>query len=494
MSVNTTPSDAYNITTLPAAIVLDPSGNPIDPTYIPDCLAVPRNAIWLKYTAKSTDRYLAIYGIATSSPSNYEPSISIWTGTIPSLSQLILGSGADTQHFCGETAANYTFMFPVTPGVTYYFQVANEDSDPVLGSTLTFQAVSAITSAVPAGSIVITDDTDDFPAAVIDPSTGQFINWIDLPAGETAAVLPNGIICLQNGSTSAGQKQVALYTSQLELIDVVDFITKTIFGITCDQNANFYIATSAVGPIYEVHKINSLGVLLDSWTLDSSPRVCTISRDGSIFYYGNDSLAGGVIKRYDLVADTPLSNLTSAYGTERLKGLGCGYVDDDGNIWFAYSNNSNGLEPKLRGFQPDGTLIATYLLDIGNIKALNRWVGIEADDNAWLWGGLNIGNVQYFAKIDLSTGAISDEFGPIGVSGSSGQGGDPFAISNSCPIFTLTQAIEDNNVPTSGSGIYRLTPEKRTDTIYVDWTTNPVTAIPQKLPDPFFYTYLIGDE
>jgi len=446
---NYTPETATLISALPYTMTQPEAEIQAAPTgtgYASTCDANQYHAVWYKYTTKPGERLISVNADLIGIGGFYGPLLSVWTGTPPALTQVKVVGPSETQNYCGNLAGGFWFYIPVTPLTTYYFLVTDSNNTSPLGNGLLFRLRSAPDLGVPIGSLLVNDDVFGFPAATLSAADGSFLQFITgYPAGETSDSVPSGIYCVQNGEADTG---VALLNANFQQIATLDWAPASVRGIKTDRSAFFYVVTGQAGA-QTVRKISLTGVQVASWALpaDSTAARCfAVARDGSIFYYGPRT-ASAVIHRYDLVNSAPLSDLTAAFGTEQLLGFGDGYVAADGTILFAYATfASGGAAPKIRRFNPNGTVNHTYTIGNGLILMNHFAFADDSPGSFWVWGGVSGPQGPLFQRISLADTLLTSITG-VPVAGTSGLADAPFAISNSCPLLITVAAIGPTNPP-----------------------------------------------
>lgn len=483
---NITPEDALEITALPYNESFDPTGT-TEGSYNSTCQATHAyNALWFKYTAKANENFLAVTAYCDIGGANYVPYLSVWTGVPPAMTQFTIAAG-DAPEFCDNLDSTVWFNIPVVPGDTYYFLVVNGNNTTPLGGNLVLQVNGPAYLNAPVGSLVISDDTDGFPAAVFSATTGEFLRWLDYPAGEFAAVLPTGERCVQNLEDPG--TGVAIYDATMAFVASHDFgAGNEISIISSDYDSTFYVVTTN-GATSILRTITKSGVVGGTtWVLAHRAFAGSVDRSGSKFYYSDVGSGSTIIYVHDLNTDTG-STFKTAIGTEWIVGYGTGFVDASGSIWFAYGSDGLGSTPKLREFNTSGTVLNTFNLATGSYNQTNRWVAApDADDAIWAWDLSG-----YFYKYSLVDGSLLTALPQIQTSGSSGENGNPFAISNSCPVSILAVALSlPASTGTPFSGIYKLEIGKTSDSVYLDPVSEDEAEF--KIPEPFADTALLGDE
>jgi hypothetical protein len=429
-------------------VTLDVTDAPTNADFPSTCDTTGYHAVWFTFTTGPNARAIAVKAdIGPEGGSNYDPRLSIWTGTPPALTQYKVIGPSLTQNFCGNLVGGYWFEVPVTPSTTYYFQVTDANNTSPLGTNLVTELRTAPELPVPVGSIAISDDSDGYPVAIMSAVDGSFLRFLPFPAGELTDTVPSGEMCTQNGETDTG---VAVLDATFTQIAAVDFAPNFVGAIKSDRNSTFYVMTRAGGAV-TVHTVSKAGVLGGTtWVLpanSSTARAWAVTRDGATLYY-LQTTANTAVHAYDLVNSVALPDLHAGFAGESLAGnLGDGYVASDGTILFAYTSAS---AITIRRFDAAGNVVQTYPLKTGSLVTLVHWC--FADDvpgSFWAWG-LKSANTDpaLLRRVQLSDGATLAEFEVL-VMNTSGEpaDGNPFAISNSCPVWVLPVALAAPPVP-----------------------------------------------
>ena len=445
--LNLTPGTAEDVPTRPTTITVLEADLELAPTgtgYASTCDTTQYHALWWKVTTSVSQRALAV-GIGPSVGFGFlNPRVSIWTGVPPTMTQFELTAGGEPNSFCDELAGQY-FQIPVQPSTTYYIQVTDANNNTPLGEDLVLTVDDGANASVPASSILINDDADGRPAAVLSGSSGAFLRFVDYPAGEHADTVPTGEICCVNGEAGT---EVAVLSGQLVEIGTEDVSPRLIRGIKSDKDATFYVMHENAGLSDEIQvfTIDTAGVVGGTtWTLPADSigaNHFAVNRAGTILYYGS-TINNAPIHAYDLTNDLPLSDLTASVG-EKLWGGGDGFVGVDGTIYFGYTANSGtGATPKVRRFNTNGTVNTTYTIASGDLVFMNHFAPDPDDTHFWVWGGLAEpqDDPAQIQRVAISGGSHSPNLTAPLSTDTGGPNDDPFVISNSCPLLILVPAL-----------------------------------------------------
>lgn len=433
---NITPDTAFQVTQLDFTQTLDVTDAPTGTGYASTCDSTQYRAVWYSYTAGATDEYVAI-NAAPSGTASYIPRISLWTGT--PLAQFSLST--PTQHFCKILGANVWISVPMTANTTYYIQITDSAAG-VHDATLLIQMQAAPSATAPVGSLIITDDSLAFQAAVLSATDGTILTYLDMPAGEFAAIVPTGEACLSSDEDGNG---VTFFDDTLTAVSTWTApASSLVFAITTNHSDRFYVLTLASLTTATLRAFSLTGTLLQTWTLPASANGSgnlAVARDNSVAYYSPGG-ASSVIYAYDLVNSTALPDLHAAFGTEYVVGAGTGEVLADGTILFTYGSTANGATPKLRLFDSSGTVLNTFALDDATFLFLNRWC-LASETTIWAWGHtVAATSPALFHLVSLVDGTTSTSLS-VPETRDSGESatGYPFSISNSCPVFVTTVSL-----------------------------------------------------
>jgi hypothetical protein len=411
---NTSDTTAATITSIPASITLDVQDAPGT-----------THDVWYKYTAASG--LLAISLVPWADPSsNYKPAISVYTGTPGSLSA-----------YHALTNAKKTLQIPVTGGTTYYFKItAGSGSSDPLGSSLTFQVRAGPTSAAPIGSILIPDDTDGFPGAVISATTGEVLHFVNINASERGDSIPGGISAI----TDFAQTSVVVMDGSFATLATVA-MGGTVHSVRSNGVDKFYASKTTT-----LKSISAAGAVLTTWTLAASGLVIAPDLGETVLYFGASGSTNQPVKRHDLGTDTAMADLVAgvasyAFGNDMI-------VMADGSLLVVYKNT--GVDYFVRRYSTAGATLNTYSFGTSRIGRIAR-----ANDatSFWVWLDQVTSSgrtISQFKHINLADGATiatleSVQFeagvGPNLSAYSSLGTVDRFGSSESCPFFLITEAI-----------------------------------------------------
>lgn len=446
---NSVPENAIAITSLPyAAVIADVFLSPTDAAYPTSCDTTGFHPLWWTYTPPAGINYIAF--IATGDGVAYFPQLSIFTGSVPGLTQYYLN---EEQFFCGARGLNYWWTVPVVANTTYHIRFTDYDGTAPSNATCTVSFVSQPFTLAPPGSLVIPDDAPGFPALILTVlQDGALLQSPALPIGERGATLPGGELCGSVGQGPLGASAIAFYDATWGLVMTVT-LPESPNAINANET-NFYVAAGAT-----LYKYSSVGVELDTWTPTSLTGTgsCVVNRAGTLAYYTTGS-SGTAIRTWNLSTDVAGANLTTVVVGQSIFGNDGGTLAN-GTIWFPYRLASNLKDNHLRGYDAAGVLQFDYTVTTGTDK-LNHasyypGTGGADPESIWLWiYKAASSSIDIFRRINVADGSVVDEFevAGAGLSGEPLVADAPFAVSNSCPFIVLRMALEPLNPPAGEAG------------------------------------------
>lgn len=436
---NTSPDTATEVTVFPYTETIsaaDVSGAPQGTDYPSSCDSHQYHALWWRVTTGAQQVILSMYG--KSSTGSDDPIFSVWTGTSPALVQYKNLDSEDDSDFCDNLDDEW-IQVPVEANSVYYIQITNQTSGAVTADiNIEFQTGPNL--FVPAGSILISDDANGYPAVALSGEDGSFLRYFRYPAGECADWLPTGEYCVQNGDQDDSVKILsALLNNTIATWDLPDGYL--IQGIRSDHTSLFYVCygpTGGGGGDSKVTALSADGTEGTTWTIPSSTvmRQYAINRDGTKLYW--TALTNGTVKVYDLENSMALPNLNTDFsGNSVPGGISDGYVAEDGSLFFKFHISAADY---IKRFDPDtGAVIQSYPILNGEVQALNHWAVGNEDDGLVVWDARDN---SAFERIDITTGSITPIAENVSTRGNSGNlSATAFGISNSCPLLILITDI-----------------------------------------------------
>jgi hypothetical protein len=414
---NTTALTAATIATIPTTILLqvDDSGTTYD--------------VWYSYTP-STSRVISLWAFGDLAV--YKPHVELYSG--PAASPVLLGQSA--------AAGNTPLQWYLTSGTQYFIKVETNAGNPT-PANLSLSLIRAPDEAIPVGSIIINDDTDGFPAAVLDPTTGDIVRFIQpFPAGESVAALSDGTTMWSDEFHDL----LYFYDSDFTLIATVPN-PGALYQLASDLTSMFYAAASTT-----LQAISPTGTFGTTWTLaNSASRALAVSLDNTIAYY-SATTANTPIRQHNLLTDTAMSDLVA--------GIGAGYqttqdilVLADGTLIVGYNNGTTTFQG--RHYSAAGATLHSYTIDATNGDTTNRLaLAVDNPLSFWAWshrvvdsstGGSDVTLLQ---RIRVGDGSVLQSlelpvFNQGAWTGNATADPPRFGHSQSCPLFITMFAADD---------------------------------------------------
>lgn len=451
--------------------------------------------VYYKFTAPAGSKLVGALGFGDLT--TYLPTITVYEGPASSPSQLLPGLLA--------TAVNLPIQFPVIAGTLYLLKFTKNGANPS-PAVLHLNVRIGQALQVSAGTIAVNDDTPSLPLILISAEDGTVINSINnFPAGEGGDVLSNGRVLVEDSDFNG--VRLYDYTYETVLASIVTARRQPIRTNTAGDT--FYCAYKGLGlSPATVTTINSSGVAGGTiWTLTGITGLSGLgaSPDETILYYvGNDAatINDDALRCWDIISDVALPNLVGPVVNEIIGATRDSLlVLADGTILVAHANTSTSAR-YIKRYDPDtGAVLNTYSLGTDTIDRLFSAL-IPTHFMVWLQPD---GITDIFKEIDADTGDIinsitSSEFESGVYTGSDSADPPRFGNSNSCPAWVVKRGIVVNNAK---SGLYILTgtggnsggvsnPAIKHDVDWID--TSLGTSESVKIPDPYYDTFLAGDE
>jgi hypothetical protein len=297
--------------------------------------------VWYKYTAAVGEKIIGLFAFGDFT--GYKPETVVYSDAgVTILTATGLGEERPVQ-------------FPVTPGNTYWLQFIT-NSATITPAILSIEMETGPNEAVPVGSIIINDDTENYPLMFLSAVDGDNFNVLNslnpFPAGEAADILANGVSLWAD----AWNGELELYDSDFNLITTlpIDISFQTTIRINRGQQL-FYVAND-VGATIDVLAIDDTGATVNSWTLSStSIRGLAANLAGTILYYvlGTTST---VVKRWDLTLDVAMSDL--AAGVTNYFAADMLVLDDDSIIVLFFNSGLGNFI--IKRYDATGAVLNTY--------------------------------------------------------------------------------------------------------------------------------------
>ena len=417
---------------------------------LPDVdLATPLNNcdVWWSYTAQAGDNVIGFFAYDVGAVASYTPVTTVWTGPTSSLTQ-----------YLGIGATNVPVQLPVTPGTTYYFRVRNSSGvAPAAGTSVAVSALRGPAVTSPVGSILINDDTNEFPGAIISQTTGQPLAFIQgMAAGEAGDVLPTGEVLLEH----VVDVDLKLYAPDLTLQAVVPYVWTGSPRIRAHQSGKWYVgmAGAGFGPNANVTTVLADGSFgPTTWDLGGVGLVglAANAAETILYYAGIGGSTNVPIKRWDLVNDVGLSDLVAGIATYTNGDIIV--LADDTIIAIYYV--SPGTACQVLHYSAAGATLHTYTFGAIGGNTYPPRLATALDDPASFWiyfQDPTNDQIAYVQNVRISDGVILSSLTPslysagtyLGVPTASP---DRFGVSPSCPFMILREEVAGSDSPTPTS-------------------------------------------
>jgi hypothetical protein len=336
---------------------------------------------------------------------------------------------------------------PIQPyldaGTTYYIRSLVNGGNPT-PAILTLDLLSAPNEPTAVNDLIINDDTDGFPAVVLDGTTGTIRRFIQpFPAGENAARTATRL----------------LFTDEFNDTFVLFDTNVTQLGTTANPGSRYHLSASAdtfyAGADNGVITLNSAGVIGGTTYLISSSGLFAIgaAQDNSVLYYVNGA-PNSAIQQWDIPGNTGLSNLVGGIASYRSTQDILTFAD--GSVVVGYTGAGEFVG---RHYSAAGATLHSYSFDVTSGDSTNRMTRIPGDETSfYIWSHRLVdpigggSDISYIARIRISDGAVLSSFtAPVFELGQS-QGAasaDPprFGHSFSCPFLALSASIPPDATP-----------------------------------------------
>ena len=435
--------------------------------------AASRPSLWFKFTAPTpADEVLGLWPYTTGG-ALFVPETLIWLGPDLDNLQAYVNDGfvgSFDQHMA-EDVNNAPLSIPTRDGVTYYLQIFNGGaSQNTVDETLQFSGRRPPNTTVPAGSVMVSDDTGYFPLAALNPSTGAVLNLIrfrsdsviDGVGNESDDTLPSGIVLAEDVALSVFH----LYNRQYDEIATIPY--PATFGspasvgelndIVTNRSDAFYVASQVTGfASIQVIKISDAGVISPTtWALPAGSanvqRVIAPDPAETFLYHGKYLNTDNQIDKWDLATNNTLGMFVASVANYRL--VRDILVLSTGQVVVGYQRNAGTGQQFARLYNADGTTVRDVEFGLSSSVLLNRMAfdaGVT-DTFFWVWLQFSADQTSQFLKVRVSDGtiALSSPILPWFEIGShrGTVAADPprFGHSQSCP-FWIQQVNSDGPNP-----------------------------------------------
>ncbi len=434
---NISAGTAIDITTLPYTITqtVDDAGT----TY----------TVWYKYTFAATG-VIGIWGFGDLV--TYKPTLDIY------------GPNSSVSHSDIGSAQNLPTQLSGTIGDEYFFKFTTNGGNPT-PANLQISVLEAPNDAIIAGSILVNDDTPDFPAVIISPVDGSILKFITpFPAGEQGDSILSGTVYYVVADGNDGSVKVYDQTF-LELAN----LTPSGDGFDALIRANW-----TLGKIYMIspngsnnwilQQINSDGSVpadLSTITAGQSSALVNafcVANDGNLVYITANSPAK--IRTWSISGNAFVTDLVAAITGYSINDI---LVLEDDSILALYIRTSTGSVIVIQ-YDPTGAVLNTYDFGTSNVHTTFQHItyALDSPDSFWVWthptgGSLGLSRFRNILISDGST--VTDLIIPEYETGvyNAAVTGSPlarFGPSLSCPFFLVgapTGTITVNKVVVGGS-------------------------------------------
>lgn len=259
--------------------------------------------LWYKYTYEANWNIVNVFGVGQDLVT-YSPDGDIFDNSLVNL--VSNGTSPVPMIFKGTATDNYFFSF-IPGGV-----------NPATAQlSLSVEGMEA--QPIPLGGIFVNDDTDGFPASIVSSETDyEVIRFISpIVAGESGDILSNGISCLNdlNGVGNVSKIYDADFNELFTITAPTGIVASSGGCIrTCRATQKFWtLYTDTTDKVRSITQGGVLGTAHDLGITDGL--ALAVSNDETICYYSRSIDANnGIIYRWDLINDLPLSNLTPDEG------------------------------------------------------------------------------------------------------------------------------------------------------------------------------------
>lgn len=326
----------------------------------------------------------------------------------------------------------------VIPGEVRYFKVWAGGEE--ISSELTrVQIAPAPSGAVPAGSLLIPDDTFGFAALILSATTGAVIRAASMPHGEYGDTNPSGVICLESRDVNDHIDAANFYDSNFNLIISIPPPTGSNrpLIIAADQVDKFYFTVLGSPPtsIWRTDEAGNIDAM--TWTPVGDINFMAVGIGGGTIYWS----VGGVEATVETITVG-----TNAAGPQFAAGVAGFFIFDivtlpGGSLIVAYAKISDRTLDFVRHYAVNGATLMDYPVKVGFHH--DHICRISGDDTAFWWWTQQTNTLSNFRKIRLSDGALLAD--STVVMFSSGYAQDPltdqlFGPSPSCPFLSLVKA------------------------------------------------------
>jgi hypothetical protein len=368
--------------------------------------APPLHEVWYTYGPATGSDVLMGWFATTTAGSTYVPGTSFFQGSPDAL---------DPAFGFGGLAANPR-QIQLEPGVTYYFRVRHAGADVPLDAPLALIFARAANLTAPQGTLAINDDTPGWPLVLLSAADGTVIQVRPFPAGETGTNLPTGESIWHDVEVVPGV--IRLYDTALALRATAVWTFDGVSPPTTNNRSDLFYLGDPGGTFPAPTRLARVTTMTTSgamgptvWTLpEVGLRAIGVSRNDAVLYHTGQATGGSSIRRWDLDADTALSDLAATVlNYTPLKDI---LVLSDDTIVVAYATTLAPYDSLLRQYAPDGTLLHEH--NLGVLQANRITWALDDPTTVWVWSFLRSGatltGVSRFVRLRLSDGVALTSF------------------------------------------------------------------------------------
>lgn len=398
-------------------------------------------------------------------------------------------------------------QFATNPGEVYYLQFEPESATAVLGSsTLELSVLNHDETVAPIHSFFINDTGEPFLACILSRLTNYLVHEfvLEIAGGEGGDTTTSGISLLEDFPTTTMRLYDQDYNELASFPGGTpgDFLrirtnwTTQKIWYAIDANP---VIIARIDPVAQ-----TVGSPLTLTGVTTANGIATNS-DETIAYITGTGV-GDPIKAWDIVGNVALGDF---YG-----GLADHIAYDalwlpNNTMLVLFYKSTATKDLVVKQFNSLGVIINSYefgsdfLITKGGVDLGPPRITWGQDPNTSFWIMIHPDSPNYpkviLRETDVSTGSqigsdVLHAFynaGIYGINKAAPQQANPFARfgpSSSCPVY-LTRSTTFTPA-TPFSGIYKLVPGKRNDTVWTD--VNAQQTLNIKIPDPFAKTGMFG--
>lgn len=410
------------------------------------------NRAWLKYAPGAA----SALGVHVNSGGTFTPRIRVFAADTPGLIPMVRYSVVQSALWVEAEA-----------GKTYYIEVANFGGTTTDFDFTVSTDTKPILTSIAAGSHIINDDKAGFLATVLSRE-GEVLGFVNFPGGEIGNILPSGVSLFHDlFGMFGGANTLALFDADAQYVTSVD-LGLSGFPSLSNDGERFYVVDTNNARVYVVEADGSTTGTHIATLASTNVYSSGVSADGTVMYWAEDhqnfngSTRIASIKRHDLQADTPLSDLylvpelsedADENGYIGLTGLnnhpGEMLVMPDGSVvtWFHDYDASPSETSYLLHLSAAGAVLNQYAFEAG-VEVIDHLAKSGTDDVIDVWLFVNTEENGRFGQFNLTTGTFTPAFDAPLFSGGrnlneTGTGSDAmFGPSTSCMFFTFLASEE----------------------------------------------------